>query len=106
MNNQINKNTIKNRDNDSAIVNTAIKLADDERNVINKPKIRQRAQVGKTFSTATHERNNSIMPASDHVQFKSKPSIATYQKQTNTPMLTYDLGAQTYTNSEKCIEQN
>ena len=47
MNNQINKNTIKTRDNDAAIINTAIRLAADESNVMNKPTTYQRAQVGK-----------------------------------------------------------
>ena len=38
-NNQINKYITKNRDDDAEIINTAIKLADDELNIINKPKI-------------------------------------------------------------------
>ena len=36
MNNQINKCIIKTRDNDAAIINTAIELADDECNVMKK----------------------------------------------------------------------
>ena len=39
INNQINKYIIKTRDNDVAIINTAIKIVDDEGNVMNKPKI-------------------------------------------------------------------
>ena len=38
MNNQIDKNTIKAQDNDTTIINAAIKLADDERSVMNKKK--------------------------------------------------------------------
>ena len=77
-NNQINKYIIKNRDNDAEIINTAIKLADDERNVTNKPKIRQRDHVGKAFIIATHQYNSSITCDSKNVQFRSKPTIATY----------------------------
>ena len=58
--NQINKYIIKTRDNDAAITNIAIKPADDERNIMNKPTILQRDQVGKAFSTANHQCNNSI----------------------------------------------
>ena len=47
MNNQISKYFIRTRDDDVSIINTAIELEDDERNVINKPTIRQRAQVRK-----------------------------------------------------------
>ena len=45
MNNQIDKNIIKTRDNDAEIINATIELADDERSVMNKPKIHQRAQL-------------------------------------------------------------
>ena len=86
MNNQIKKYIIKTRDNDAAIINTTIEIADDERNIMNKPTICQRDQVGKAFSIATHKRNNSITRESKHVQFKSKPDIATYQQHDNTPM--------------------
>ena len=78
-NNQIENCIINNRDNDEAIINTAIKLGDDERSVINKPTILQRAHLGKEFSTATHQRNNSITRDSKHVKYNSKPTIATYQ---------------------------
>ena len=81
--------------------NTAIKLAYDKRNVMNKPTICQRSQVGKTFSTATHQTKNSITGDSNHVHFKSKPSIATYQQHDNTPMLTYNPGADGHYLSEK-----
>ena len=84
---------IRTRDNDAAIINTAIELSDDERKVMNKPTICQRSQLGKAFSTETHKRNNSITRDGKHVQFKIKPSIATYQQHDNTPMLTYDSGA-------------
>ena len=93
MNNQINKYIIKTKYNDAAIINTAIELSDDERNVINKPKILQRAQLGKVFITATHKRNNNIKCDGKYVQFKNKPSLSTYQKHDNTPMLMYKLGA-------------
>ena len=93
MNTHIKKYIIKTKDNDATIINTAIKLADDECNVMNNSTIRQRAQLGKAFSTATHQRNNSITRGGKHAQFKIKPFIATYQQQDNTPMLTYDSGA-------------
>ena len=79
-NNQINKYMLNNRDNDAAIINTAIKLADDERNVMNKLTIRHRYHVGKAFSTATHQSNNSITRDGKHVEFRIKPTIATYQQ--------------------------
>ena len=79
MNNRINKYIIKDRDNDAAIINTAIKLAYSERSVMNKPTIHQISQVEKAFSKATSQRNNSIIGDGKHVQFKIKPSIATYQ---------------------------
>ena len=60
---------------------------------MNKPNIRQRAHVGKAFSTSTHQRNNSITHDGKHVKFKSKPSIATYQQHDKTTMLMYDSGA-------------
>ena len=77
MNNQIDKNTIKTKDNDTAIINAAIKLADDERSTMNKTTIHQRSQVGKAYSTATHKRNNSFTREGKHVKLKRKPSIAT-----------------------------
>ena len=76
-NNHIKNYIIKNRDDDAAIINTAIKLVDDEHNVMNKTTIRQRAHVGKAFSTSTHQRNNSITRDGNHVQFKRNPYIAT-----------------------------
>ena len=42
--NQINRHIIKAKDNSAAIINTAIKLADNERNVMNKTTIHQRDQ--------------------------------------------------------------
>ena len=68
---------------------------------MNKTTIYQRAQVGKEFGTATHKRNNSITRDGKHVQFKSKPSIATYQQHDNTPMVTYDSGADGHYLSKK-----
>ena len=87
MNNQINKYIIKARDNDTAIINTVIKLADYERNVMNKPTILQRDQVYKAFSKATSQSKNSITCDGKHVKFKSKPYIATYQQHNNIPIL-------------------
>ena len=84
---------IKARDNGAEIINDAIELADDEHSVMNKTKIHQRAQLGKAYSTATHKRNTIYTRDGKHVQFNSKVSIATYQQHYNTPMLTYDLGA-------------
>ena len=52
-NNKINKYISKDRDHDTAIINTAIKLADDEHNIMKKPTINQRSQVEKEFSTET-----------------------------------------------------
>ena len=92
-NNKISKQIIKNRDNDAEIINIAIELAHDERNVMNKPTIRQSAHVGKALITATQHRNNSITRDVKHVQFKSKPTIATYQQHNETTMLTYDSGS-------------
>ena len=92
LNNQIDKNIIKTRDNDAAIINAAIELADDERSTMNKPTIHQRDQVGKAYITANHKRNNSFTRDGKHVQCMSKPSMATYQQHDNTPMLTYDSG--------------
>ena len=92
---------IKTRDNDTAITNAAMELEDDESSVINKPTIYQRAQVGKAYIKSTHKRNNSFTRDGKHVKFKSKPSIATYQQHDNTPMLTYDLGADGHYLSEK-----
>ena len=105
MNNEINKCIIKTMDNDAAIINTAIELADDECNVMNKITILQRSQVGKEFRIATHKCNNSVTCDGKHVQFKSKPFIATYQQHVNTPMLTYDSGADRHYLSER-TEQN
>ena len=93
MNNQIDINIINTRYNDAAIINAAIELAEYERSVMNKTKIHQIAQVGKAYSTANHKRNNSFTCEGKHVQFKNKPSIATYQQHDNTPMVTYDSGA-------------
>ena len=93
MNNQIDKNIIKAKDNDAAIINATLELADDERSAMNKTTIHKRAQVGKAYSTATHKRKNGFTREGKHVQFKIKPSIATYQQHDNTPMVTYDSGA-------------
>ena len=75
-------------DNDAEIINAAIQLADDERSVMKKKAIQQKDQVGKSYSTATHKRNNSFTREGKHVQFNSKPSIATYQQQDNTAIVT------------------
>ena len=90
MTNQINKHILKAKDNDGAIINTAIKLADNERNVMNKRTIHQRAQVEKSFITVVIHHSNSITCNSKHIKFKIKPFIATYQQHNNTPMLTYN----------------
>ena len=92
INNHINTYIIEARDNDAATINTVIKLADDERNVMNKPTIHQRSHIGKAFSTATHQRNNRITCDDKHVQLKRKPSIAMHQQKDKTPTLMYDLG--------------
>ena len=86
MNNQIEKIIIKTRDNDAAIINTAIKIVDNERSVMGK-KIHQRDQVRRVYITSTHKRSNSFTHDGKNVQFKSKPSIDTYQKHDTTPML-------------------
>ena len=91
--NKNNQNIIKTRDNDTVIINTAIKLVDDECNVMNKPTIRQRANVGIAFITATHQLNSIITRDGKHVQFISKPTISTYHQHNKTKMLTYDSGA-------------
>ena len=88
-------------DNDAAIINTAINLADDERNLMNKPTIHQRSHIEKGFSTATHQSNNSITCDGKHLHFRSKPTIATYQQHDKTTILTYDSGADGHYLSEK-----
>ena len=60
---------------------------------MNKTTIHQIYQVGKEYSTATHKRNNRFTREGKYIQFKIKPSIATYQQRDNTPMVTYDSGA-------------
>ena len=90
MNKQIEKNIIKAKDNDTAIINAAIKLADDERSAMKKSTIHQIAQVGEAYNTATHKHNNSSTCDGKHVQFKIKPSIAMYQQHDNKPMVSYD----------------
>ena len=84
---------IKAEDNEETIMKTAIELADDERSARNNTTIHQRAQIGKSYSTEIHNHNNSSTRDSKHVQFKIKPSIATYQQHNNKPMVTYDSGA-------------
>ena len=101
-NNQINKYIIDNKDNDSVIINAAIKLADDEINIMEKhkmtirqqvtiyenqtdthkakPTIRQRANVGNAFSTETHKPTNRITCDVKHVHFRHRYTIATYHK--------------------------
>ena len=90
MNNKIDKNIIKAKDNDAAIINASIELSNYERSVMNKTTIHQRVQEGKSYSTANHKRKNSFKLEGKHIQFKSKPSISTYQQPDNTPMVTYD----------------
>ena len=90
MKNQIDKNIIKDEDNDAAIIDAAIKLADDERSARNKTIIHQKYQIGKANSTTTNKHINSCTCKDKHVQFNIKPSIATYH---NKPMVTYDSGA-------------
>ena len=67
MNNKINNYVIKIMDDDAAIINTTIELADNERNFMNTPTIQHRAQLGKTFITETHKHNNSITCDGKHV---------------------------------------
>ena len=66
-----------------------------------KPKIRQRANVGNAFRTATYRRTNSITRDGKHVKFRHRPTVATYHKHNETTMLTYDLGADGHYLSEK-----
>ena len=83
MNKQIDKNIIKAKDNEAAIINAVIELANIEGSTMNKTTIHHRDQVGKAYITATHKRNNSSTREDKHVQFKIKPSIATYQQNNN-----------------------
>ena len=101
MTNQINKHILKAKDNDAAISNTAIKLADDERNVMDKTTIHQRAQLDKAFITVASQHINIITRDGKNIQFKSKSSIATYQQHNETTMLAYDSGADGRYLSEK-----
>ena len=93
MNKEMNKNIIKAEKNDASIINTAIKLSDDERSARNQTTIHQRDQVGKAYRKATHKHNNSSTHDVKYVQFKIKPSRATYQQHDNKPMVTYNSGA-------------
>ena len=93
MNNKIDKNIIKAKDNDAAIINAPIELANYERSVMNKTTIQQIFQEGKAYSTANHKRKSSFKREGKHIQFKIKPSISTYQQHENTPMVTYNSGA-------------
>ena len=101
MNKLIDKNILKAKDNDASIISTAIGLVDDERSIMNKTTIHHRLQVGKSYSTATHERTNIFTREGKHVQFKIKPSIATYQQHDNTPMVPNDSGADGHYLNEK-----
>ena len=96
MNKQIDTNIIKAEYNDAAIINAAIKLADGERSARNKTTLHQRDQVGKANSTTTHKHNKSSTREGKHVQFKIKPSIATYKQHSNTPMIIYTSGADSH----------
>ena len=58
MNKQIDKNIIKAEDNDTEIINAAIKLTDDERSARNKITIHQKDKLGKVYRTATQKHNN------------------------------------------------
>ena len=97
---KINKYLIKTKDNDKVLINEAIKLAADKRNVVdkhtmtkgrkvtidenhtdtpkNKTTIRHRSKnIGNAFSAATHRRINSITRDGKHVQFRNSPTIVT-----------------------------
>ena len=93
MNKQIDKKIIKAEDDNAAIINSAIKLEDDERSARNKTTIHQRAQLGKEYITATHNYNYISTREGKHVQFNITPSIITYQQHDNKPMVTYNSGA-------------
>ena len=97
-NDKINKYTIENRHNDEVLINAAIKLAENERNVMDKHNTTKERQVtinetqtdtkktirkrsentGNAFSTATHRRINSITRDGKHVHFRKSPTIVTY----------------------------
>ena len=68
---------------------------------MNKQTIHHRSPVQKVFSTTTSQRNNSITRNGKQVELKTKPSIATYQKHDNTPMVAYDSGADGHYLSKK-----
>ena len=74
-------------------VNVAIKLADDERNVMNIQTIHQKNNVGNEFITATYRRINKIRRDGKQVHFRNRPTIATYHKHNKTAMLTHNSGA-------------
>ena len=82
MNKQIHKNIINAEDDDAAIINAIIKIADDERSARNKTKTHQRYQVGKSNSITNHKHNSSSTRDGTHVQLNIKPSIATLKKNT------------------------
>ena len=67
MKKQTDKNIIKAKYNDAAIIYATIELADDERSAMNKTTIHQRDQVGKPYSTATHKLNRSSAHEGKHV---------------------------------------
>ena len=93
MNKKINKSISNAEDNESAIVNAAIKLSDDERSARNKTTSHQRYQIGKANSKTSHKHNRRSTRDGKHMQFNIKPSIAIYTQHDNKPMITYDSGA-------------
>ena len=115
-NDKLKKYLCTNRNNDGEIINAAITLAEDERTVMaknyitnvhrvtidaahtatdrTKTAILQRGRnMGHAISTETQCLLHSIPRDSKHVQFRRKPTIATFYEEDDATMLIYDSGA-------------
>ena len=100
-----------NKYNDKVLINKAITLEEDKRNVMEKHDITNGRQVtidetptdthknktticqrgksmGNSSSTATHRRINSIIRDGKHVQFINSPTIAMYHQNDEATILT------------------
>ena len=71
-----------------------------------KTTIHQRTKMGNAFRSVTHLRTNSITFDAKHVQFRNRPSIATYHQHIEAKMLTYDSGVDGHYLSEKDRKQS
>ena len=121
---KIKKYIIYNKDNEEVLINAEIKIAEDERNTIDKHHmikgiqvtidetqtdthrnirtIHQRTNMVNAFSTGTHSLTKSITREGNNIHFRNRPTIPTYhQHDKATTMLTYSSGADGHYLSEK-----